>query len=340
MISAMNIHQRLQVVLLTTALLLTACHKNDDDTTYSDDCYISGFTLGALRRAMTVTTSAGTDSTYYLAYSGTTYPMVIDQVNNRITNATPLLQNTQLDHVLVTLSFTGACVHAPANDTTTWVNYASTDTIDFTTPRIYRVFSTDGTSRRDYTVSLTVRTEDPEAYTWNVRDDSWPEVDLNVISFPDIDDEITDAYDIIDMVAYFQRNGNQRFLLACREKGAATEEPLTMWSLLRDEGETWTRFDLSPDNHYGLVAATQPHIVAYDNRLIAFVEGERTVCVSRDNGITWKPDANLTIPDSISVADADGSPLRISAFTFGEHIWISFGDQRYAVRRNGYGEED
>ena len=47
---------------------------------------------------------------------------------------------------------------------------SGSDSIDFSQPRVFRVFATDGSGSRDYTVSLTVRNQDPGVFLWQVAD--------------------------------------------------------------------------------------------------------------------------------------------------------------------------
>ncbi len=332
------------VVALTLVLAAASCSKNsDDESVLTDNCYIRSFTLGQMSRAInSQSRTTGRDTTYLVAFSGAAYPMMVDQRSQTVTLVKPLPTGARTNRVLTTVDFVGALVHAPANDTTTWVAYDSKDSIDFTTPRIYRVLSTDGRSRRDYTVSLSVYDLDPDAYTWTVATEPMPAADgADVADMPSwrAPEAVTSEYDILDTVAYRQANGNWRVLLACRHRDAIDSVPLTMWSCLADgfgDGE-WMRLDLSPDNPYGLVAYTRPHIVRYENRLVAFVEGSDIISVSSDNGITWKPDAAIKYPSALVLQAADGTPLAMEAVAHDGYIWLRVGDVCWTLCRNGYG---
>lgn len=332
--------KKLTYVLLTMLILTAvACSKSsDDDSEVSDNCYISAFTLGQIRRQVTTTTSNGVDTTYYLSYSGSAFPMVINQVERTISLSSPLLSDSRFDAVLTTVTFTGALFHAPENDTTTWVAYSSTDSIDFTTPRIYRVISTDGHSYRDYRVWLTKRAAPAEAYTWVRSSEPMPDVQLDAIDL-ELTDELRDDYQIIAELSYVQRNGNPRQLLACCKNDAEPTEPLTVWSRILLDDEEWMRFDLSEDNPYGLVAPDGVSLVSYDDYLLAFVNGSRDILISHDNGITWKKNTNLTIPSDIPITADDGTPLTMTAVAIDDLVWLAVGDQVWTIRSNSYGEE-
>ncbi len=330
----MKRHILAAIAIVTTLLLPMGCSSSDDDETVviSDNCYITSFTLGQMRRALTVTSSTGSDSTYYLAFSGSYYPMTIDQRKQTISLATALPERTCLDAVLTTLTYVGAVVHAPENDTTEWTAYDSKDTIDFTSPRIYRVYSTDGSNYRDYTVSLYSRTSDPDDYTWTRTTEAAPAATAETFAW-EASEEILAGYDILAHVAYTQSNGNERVLLACQQHGAAATTPLTIWSLLANSDEGWTCFDIAPDNHYTLTAEATLHLVAADNMLVAFMEGKREILVSHDNGITWKTDSHLTMPDEVTVLAADGTPATMNVTTDGTCIWLVVGEETWKIEK-------
>ena len=97
------------ILFLVACLCLSAC-SGSDDVSYagsSSDCYISAFTLGQLRRTVHTTSSTGQDSTYTISFSGSLYPMAIDQRQQTITNTEPLPMNTRLSAVVVSITAQG-----------------------------------------------------------------------------------------------------------------------------------------------------------------------------------------------------------------------------------------
>jgi len=150
-----------------TMCCLTSCIGDDDDNTSSSDkCYISSFTLGQMKRVMHATGSDGQDSTYYVSYSGSYYKMTIDQRKLLITNTDSLPLGTRVEAVLATLSYTGYVIYAESKDAEDWTSYSTSDSIDFSKPLIFRVYAENLSSYRDYTVKLNVRKTDPKAYNW------------------------------------------------------------------------------------------------------------------------------------------------------------------------------
>ena len=94
------------LLLLACTILMVACSK-DDDTVYSNHCYISGVTLGAVRRQLHTTTWNGNDSVYYTTFSGSNFPMTVDQRNLLVENKDSLLYGSDVSAVLVTINYVG-----------------------------------------------------------------------------------------------------------------------------------------------------------------------------------------------------------------------------------------
>lgn len=128
--------------------------------------------LGQMRRTVTTTNASGNDTTYTVSFSGSYYPLSINQVKQTITSSVPLPVGTRINAVLVSATFDGIMVYAPAADTTEWKAYSSSDSIDFSSPVLFRVYSEDLTGYRDYTASLTVLQSDPTDYSWQQKPDA------------------------------------------------------------------------------------------------------------------------------------------------------------------------
>lgn len=153
--------------LLVAAFFLAAC--STDNTTvvqYSDKCYISSFTLGQMRRTIHTKDTEGKDSTYQVSFSGSLYKLLIDQRAQTITNRDSLPTGTHLNAVLATITGTGAISYAVLPDTAEWKSYSESDSIDFTSPLLFRVFAEDGVNHRDYTVRIHVRQAVPGDFSW------------------------------------------------------------------------------------------------------------------------------------------------------------------------------
>lgn len=153
--------------LVCTLFIFSSC-SDDEETVLSNDCYMSSFSLGNIKRLVHITTAAGNDSSYYVTYNGSYYTMVIDQRNNTICNTDSLPVESKTDAILVTAASSGTIIYRYSNESgENWLSYSSSDSIDFTRPLIFRVVSADGTATRDYTIKLNVHKQDGETFTWN-----------------------------------------------------------------------------------------------------------------------------------------------------------------------------
>lgn len=159
------------------ALALTAVScADDDETVYSTDCYISSFTLGNVKQQLHTTSSTGEDSVYYATFSGSAFPMEINQLDQTISNSDSLPVNSVKTAILATINATGSVVYKPENlGDDAWTEWSSSDSIDFSSPLVFRVFSVDGSYSRDYTVKLNVHRVDGDEFSWSkcVADGAW-----------------------------------------------------------------------------------------------------------------------------------------------------------------------
>ncbi len=163
------------LLLLATAVAsvpFSSC-LSDDDAEYDDYCYISGFTLGSLKRTMFTISSEGEDSVYSTTLSGSLFPMTIDQRALTIENQDSLPLHTRVDAVLATVTYDGilvwrkAGVEAEEGEDIVWTSYDSSDSIDFTEPLLFACFASDGLSYRTYTVNVNVHQQKGDSTVWN-----------------------------------------------------------------------------------------------------------------------------------------------------------------------------
>ncbi len=154
------------LALLLTLIVASACNSSSDDSyVYTSACAIKSFTLGKLKRTVHTTTSDGRDSTYTITFNGSLYALTIDQVRRKIYNAERFPMGTSL-RTLATISADGPIIYTPEADTTQWVSYSSSDSIDFSEPLLFRVYAYDGSGYSDYHMSLNVRSDMAGQYTW------------------------------------------------------------------------------------------------------------------------------------------------------------------------------
>lgn len=151
--------------------VLTSCLKDDDEagTAYSDTA-VTYFTLGTLNRYTHTTSSTGSDSIIKTSVTGSDYKMTIDQLNHRIYNVQELPAGTDVKHVICTITTKNSGVVAlqsMVSDSLQW--YSAADSIDFSEPRIFRVYASDGSAYRDYQVCLNVSGSKGVTFAWTQK---------------------------------------------------------------------------------------------------------------------------------------------------------------------------
>ena len=159
------------LLLLACTILMVACSK-DDDTVYSNHCYISGVTLGAVCRQMHTTTWNGNDSVYYTTFSGSNFPMTVDQRNLLVENKDSLLYGSNVSAVLVTINYVGMTLvyRAVDDEDGEWLAYKTTDSLDVSKPLYLRVVSEDGNSERYYKFKINIHQQEGDSLYWSRAD--------------------------------------------------------------------------------------------------------------------------------------------------------------------------
>lgn len=167
--SGMNKYSFLSLWTLVLSLVLSSCIKDEDEEiTYSNQCYLSSLTLGTVRRALHTTDSEGKDSVYYTTYRGSYFPMVIDQRTHKVENRDSLLFGSQTT-MLVTINYVGATIgYRPlsAEDDVEWKTYSTKDSIDFSEPQVFRIWAPTIENYRDYVVTVKVHQEEGDSLNW------------------------------------------------------------------------------------------------------------------------------------------------------------------------------
>lgn len=146
---------------------LSSCLNDSSSTSVSSDgnCAITRMTLGTIPRIVHTKTTAGNDTTYVTNVAGSAYAMYIDQINQEIYNHDSLPANTIASKIVFSnITSDGTVTYQNANGRDTL--FSTSDTIDFTTPRYFTCFSTDGTQSRKYRVRVNIHNSNPDDYTW------------------------------------------------------------------------------------------------------------------------------------------------------------------------------
>lgn len=161
-------------MLLATMAVMSSCmSSNDSTTTTYSDAAITSFTLGTLTRYLHTTSKSGGDSIYKRTITGSSYKFHIDQNLRLIYNTDSLPVGTSVSKVLCTIGSKnyGTILIQDEADENSMTFYSATDSIDFTNPRKFLVYSNDNTGNySEYTVKVNVHKEEAGEFVWNQLD--------------------------------------------------------------------------------------------------------------------------------------------------------------------------
>lgn len=157
------------ILLFSAICLFSSClNSDDDDVTFYDDTAITAFTLGNAKRTMTTTSSSGEDSSYVSTFSASSYKFYIDQLSHEIYNTDSLPYGTDPSKILCTVTTKNSgVVVIKDTDSDTLFYYNSSDSIDFSIPRVFRVMSNANYyNYTEYTVRVNVHQEEANGFEW------------------------------------------------------------------------------------------------------------------------------------------------------------------------------
>lgn len=162
-------------MLLGTVAMMASCLNSSDDATQYGDAAISSFSIGTLTRTVHTLSKAGLDSTYKATVSGSSYDFEIDQTSHRIYNPDSLPVGTDISRVLVELSTynNGTAFIRDIESEDILYLYSTTDSIDFTKPRIFIVYANDLKGKTEYSVNINVHKEEANTFVWTLVQSDW-----------------------------------------------------------------------------------------------------------------------------------------------------------------------
>lgn len=147
---------------------MASCGEGDDGTTVELSPYalVKSFSLGNIKSAYPAFTATGQDTTVVMTMTMKDFSFTINQQTGEIFNNDSLPFATNVTKVVTYLSVEGV----PAlyvDSIGDYVAYSNSDSIDFTTPRKLRVYSSDAQYYKDYTITVNVHQLNPDRMVWN-----------------------------------------------------------------------------------------------------------------------------------------------------------------------------
>ena len=157
------------IALITATLSLSSCLSSDETTVeYTHDTAITAFSLGSLDRY--TKTKAGKDTLLKANVTGSDYKFSIDQVQRLIYNVDSLPCGVRDTAILATISSKNSSpiLLMDINKTDSVAGYySSSDSINFSKPRLIRVYSSDYSAYAEYKVIVNVHKELPYEFKWH-----------------------------------------------------------------------------------------------------------------------------------------------------------------------------
>lgn len=149
--------------LLVVASLFTSCLK-DEDYVLSGNAVITSFSINDILTKVSSTTAAGKDTTVTQKVYGSSYTFAIDQLAGVVYNIDSLPKGTDVTHVTTNMTIEGGSVYYYQNEETKV--YSKEDSIDFSKPVRFTVYSADGKGSRNYYIRLNVHQTDVDSLVW------------------------------------------------------------------------------------------------------------------------------------------------------------------------------
>lgn len=157
------------IALITATLSLSSCLSSDETTVeYTHDTAITAFSLGSLDRY--TKTKAGKDTLLKANVQGSDYKFYIDQAQRLIYNVDSLPCGVRDTAILATISSKNSSpillmdINKPDSVA---AYYSSSDSINFSVPRLIRVYSSDYSAYAEYKVTVNVHKELPYEFKWH-----------------------------------------------------------------------------------------------------------------------------------------------------------------------------
>lgn len=146
---------------------LASCLGDDSGFVYADDVAITSFKLGTLNQYFHTLSSHGLDSVYKKTIDYGDRVFYIDQIKGEIYNPDSLPLGVDGKKVLCSIGTKNAGTVGIKSMTSDSLKYFSTtDSIDFSSPRDFYVYSNSGLSYRKYTIRVNVHKEDGDVCVW------------------------------------------------------------------------------------------------------------------------------------------------------------------------------
>lgn len=270
--------------------------------------------MGTLNRYLHTTGNSGNDSVVKTTVSCSSYKFHIDHAKRAIWNSDSLPFGIDASKVVCTLSTKNSASAGWKSWTSdSLTTYSSSDSIDFTKPREFYVYNTNGNAYRVYTISVNVHQEKGDSCIWTMVANGNQEVaSLTAMKALSLEDNvylfgvagttpkvytstITDGQNWTELATTPALSAEAYKNIVLKEDAFFC---LSDGKLLTStDAQNWT--EVSEPSLKSLVAATTAHLYG--------ISEEGKMMASADNGLTWveeelDSDASLLPSEDMSYA--------------------------------------
>lgn len=296
------------IALVAATLSLSSCLNSDETVVeYTNDTAITSFSLGKLGRY--TKTTAGKDTLIADKVNGANYKFYIDQATRQIYNVDSLPTKTRTAAVLATISSKNSSpifiMHKNCPEKIDSAKYySSTDSIDFSQPRMVRVYNNSLNAYVTYTVKVNVHQQEGNEFNWQAKAQFNEQLaalsDLKVLALGShiyVFGKTLGGMKIYKSAASDGNNwtevtANQAFAAADYQNAVQMGDQLYILS----DGKVYASADAATWNQVGEDSQLKQLVGASSKYLYAFTA--TGIAVSKDNGATWaaqKLDADLSL---------------------------------------------
>lgn len=300
-------------ILLAAIYAMASCVKDSDETILYDEAAITAFSLVTVNK-YTVKDTTTTKTTY----SGSTFKFVIDQIKHEVYNTDSLPYGSDGKHILCNISTANNGVAfykgIGTDDSDIYYLHSSSDSIDFSVPRTFRIVSNDGTGYTDYTVKVNIHQEDDVPIKWSAVTTNEALAKLKMVKtffysgyfyIFGSDGNNTKVYRSKDGVNYELLNSSTPLSADAWKNVCMVFNTFYMLENNRIytsfDGATWENFEpLTSKPLKQIIGASFYHIYALST--------ENTLMMSKDSGDTWEEeylddDAQYLPTEDIAIVD-------------------------------------
>ena len=307
------------VALMMATLTMTSCLNDDDENksvSYKDTA-ITSFSLGQLKQVRDTVAKNGSDSTYTSKYNAARVKFYIDQEQGLIYNPDSLPYGTNPASALakITTKNSGTVVIKSTTDET-FSYYSSSDSINFSTPRVFRVYSNKGSEYRDYKVTVNVHKQKGNVFSWQAM-----QANSNFASFTAMK-----AVSTGNKVYVFGTNGSQTVAyVASKDNGNSWTKLSKTFTANAYKGvvvqgtklfviDNGTVYSSADGNSWATVVTNSSlkQLVAASPAELFALSTTGTLMTSKDNGTTWTTE---TLDSSTSLLPANNVNYSLAALS-------------------------